>query len=247
MEKRSNLSSKQEAPTLVSRITLQRLVEATFLSRPNRFLATVEMGNRTLPSFVPNPGRMQDLLKPRTRVILSEVKGRDRKTRFDLIGVYHKNQIISVDSRVPNKLVYVALKNGDIEELKGFKEIMPEHAYDHSRFDFLLSDNSKLCLLEVKSCTLVEEGVALFPDAITVRGRKHAEQLAKAVMRGYRACVLFIVQRSDAMVFSPNDEVDPEFGKALREAVKKGLEVYAYFSEFVGNKIVLGRKLKVEL
>lgn len=190
---------------------------------------------------------MQELLKPGTRVVLSEVKGRDRKTRFDLIGVYHKKQIISVDSRVPNKLVYVALRNGDIEELMGYKEIKPENAYGHARFDFLLSDNSEPCLLEVKSCTLVKDGVALFPDAITVRGRKHVEQLAKAIMRGYRACVLFIVQRNHASVLSPNDEVDPEFGKALREAAENGVEIYAYYSEFVGNKNVLRGKLEVEL
>lgn len=233
---------------MVSAITFkERLLEAIFLSRPNRFLASVKIADKPSLSFVPNPGRMRELLKPGTKIILRELKKKGRKTRFDLIGVFHKNQIVSVDSRIPNKLVSVALKKEDIKELDGYTQIKSEYNYDHTRFDFFLTNHSQPCLLEVKSCTLVKNGRALFPDAVTLRGRRHMEQLAKAKMQGHRACVLFMVQRNDAFVFSPNDEVDSKFGKALREAVGKGVEIYAYFSEFMENKIALRGKLEVEL
>jgi len=103
------------------------------------------------------------------------------------------------------------------------------------------------CLLEVKSSTLVKDGVAMFPDAETERGRRHVRDLVKAKKEGYRTCVLFIVQRTDARVFSPNDETDPEFGKVLRGAAVEGVEVYAYYSEFTGDRITLKGKVRVEL
>ena len=224
-----------------------RMVEGIFRERPNRFLALVNVEGGLLPIYVPNPGRMLEFLTPGRRVILRGASGEGRKTSYDLIGVLYKGQRISVDSRIPNRLVYEALRNGDLEEFSMYREIKPEYGYGHTRFDFLLTDGSERCLLEVKSCTLVEEGRALFPDAVTERGRRHLMDLAKAKREGYRASVLFIVQRTDAKLFSPNDKTDPEFGKALREAHREGIEVYAYYSEFNGDTITLKEKIKVEL
>lgn len=159
MEKRLKSSIETEALNLVSTLAFEeRLVEASFLSRPTRFSAFVKLDGKTLLCFVPNPGRMRGLLKPGARAILRELDKRGRKTRFDLIGVFHMSQRISVDSRVPNKLVLVALRNGDIVELTDYTEIKPEYGYNHTRFDFFLTGNSKPCLLEVKSCTLVKDG-----------------------------------------------------------------------------------------
>jgi len=97
-----------------------------------------------------------------------------------------------------------------------------------SRFDFLLTNRLERCLLEVKSCTLVKDSRAMFPDAKTERGSRNVMDLMKAKEEGYRTCVLFLVQRTDACVFSPNDETDPKFGKILREAAGKEVEVYTY-------------------
>jgi len=233
---------------LVSFIKIEgRTLRGVFQERPNRFLALVKVEDMILPSFLPNPGRMHELLTPGTEVILREVLKENRKTDYDLIGVFYNGQVVSVDSRVPNKLVLEALKNGDIEELSEYNVIKPEYGYGHSRFDFFLANGHQSCLLEVKSCTLVKDGVALFPDAETERGRKHVRDLVKAKKEGYRACMLFVVQRTDAHVFTPNDEIDLEFGKVLRDAAVEGVEVYAYYSEFVGNKINLKGKVKVEL
>jgi len=233
---------------LVSFIKIEgKIIRGVFQERPNRFLALVKVEEMILPSFLPNPGRMHELLTPGTEVILREVLKENRKTDHDLIGVFYNGQMVSVDSRVPNKLVLEALKNRDITELSEYNIIKPEYGYGHTRFDFFLTNEHERCLLEVKSCTLVKDGVAMFPDAETERGRRHVRDLVKAKKEGYRACVLFIVQRTDAKVFTPNDETDPEFGKVLRDAAVEGVEVYAYYSEFIENKITLKGKVKVKL
>ena len=233
---------------MVSFIKIEgKTVRGIFQERPNRFLALIKFENEILPTFLPNPGRMQELLTPGTEVILRKVLKENRKTSYDLIGVFHNDLMVSVDSRVPNKLVLEALKNRDIEELLEYNIIKPEYGYGHTRFDFFLANEHEKCLLEVKSCTLVKDGVAMFLNAKTERGRRHVRDLVKAKKEGYRACMLFIVQRTDAHVFVPNDETDPEFGKVLRDAAVRGVEVYAYCSEFIENKIALREKVRVEL
>jgi len=224
-----------------------KTVKGVFEHRLTRFSALVKVGDKTLQAFLPNPGRVHELLTPRVEVVLREVLSEKRKTSYDLIGVYHKDQKVSVDSRVPNKLVLEALRKKELQEFSQYNLVKPEHLYGNSRFDFLLSDGYEHCLLEVKSCTLVKDGVAMFPDAETKRGRRHVEDLLKAKREGYRACILFIIQRTDANVLSPNDEADPEFGKVLRHAASQGIEVYAYCSEFVKSKIILQGKVKIEL
>lgn len=152
---------------------------------------------------------------------------RPRKTGCDLVCVFYGVQLVSVDSRVPNRLFLVALKNRELEGFSGHNVVKSEYDYGHSRFDFFLPSDEKGCLLEVKSCTFVEDNVALFLDALTLRGQRHMIELVSAMDEGYRACVFFVIQRTDAAVFAPNDETNPKFGEALREAATKGVEVYA--------------------
>jgi sugar fermentation stimulation protein A len=225
-------------------------VEGTFLERPNRFLALVEIDSGRLPCFLPNPGRMEDLLVPGRSVLLRKVLEPKpfRKTAYDLIGVRLKDQIVSVDSRLANRLVWEMLNAQTLEGFSKFSEIEPEHIFGNSRLDFLLrSKDGELCLLEVKSCTLVKNGKGLFPDAPTDRGRRHLKALMDARKGGYRASIVFIIQRVDAESFSPNDEVDPKFGRSLRRAVSMGVEVYAYTASFDGFRLSIGRKVPVEL
>lgn len=224
-----------------------KTVNGVFEQRLTRFSAQVKIQSRTFLSFLPNPGRLDELLTRGAKVILKEVLDGKRKTSYDLIGVHHKGQRISLDSRVPNKLVLEALRNGDLPEFTGYDSIKPEHLYGVSRFDFLLSNGHEPCLLEVKSCTLAKSSVALFPDARTKRGTRQLRQLIRAKHEGYRGCVLFIVQRTNAYLFSPNDEADAEFGSVLRHAARKGIDVYAYCSEFVKDRILLKGKIRVDL
>lgn len=239
---------RKEGATLPSLIKIQgKTLRGFFQERLNRFLALVKVKNEILPTFLPNPGRMHELLTPGVQVILRKVQRERRKTSYDLIGVLYNDILVSVDSRIPNKLVFEALRNRDIKELAEYNVVRPEYSFGHTRFDFFLSNEEERCLLEVKSCTLVRNGVAMFPDAVTERGRRHLLDLVKAKEEGYRACVLFIVQRTDACVFSPNDETDPEFGNTLRNVASKGVEVYSYYSEFTEDKIILRDKLEVRL
>jgi len=145
-----------------------RLCRGVFLERPNRFLAMVKIEKTVVPSYLPNPGRMRELLYPGAEVLLRDVGATPhRKTAYDLIGVHLEEQMVSVDTRVPNRLIREALRNRDLDEFSEYSVIRPEYRYGHSRIDFYLAKDGERCLLEVKSCTLVEEGVALFPDAPT--------------------------------------------------------------------------------
>jgi sugar fermentation stimulation protein A len=139
------------------------------------------------------------------------------------------------------------LKNKEVKEFLEYKFVKPEYRYERTRFDFFLANERERCLLEVKSCTLVKEGVALFPDAPTMRGQRHLKNLIKAKDDGYRSSILFVVQRNEPNCFSPNDEIDPDFGKILRQAALQGVEIYAYRSIFLKNKIFLDEPIKVEL
>jgi sugar fermentation stimulation protein A len=170
-----------ERKKLVSFIKTEgRTLRGVFQKRPNRFSALVKVKDKILLTFLPNPGRMHELLIPRTEVILREVLKDNRKTNYDLIGVSYNSQWVSVDSRVPNKLVLEALRNQDIKELSEYSVIKPEFSYGHTRFDFFLANECESCLLEVKSATLVKDGVAMFLDAVTEREKRHVNDLVKA-------------------------------------------------------------------
>jgi sugar fermentation stimulation protein A len=226
-----------------------KMLEGVFKERLTRFSAVVRVDGKNVQCFLPNPGRLRELLVSDAKVLLRESgSARNRKTVYDIIGVYDGDMVVSIDSRVPNRLVFEALKNEGLPEFVGYTEIKPEYSYGGVRFDFLLKGGClKPCFLEVKSCTLVRDGIAIFPDAPTKRGARHALELAKAVEEGYRAAVIFVVQRGDARVFVPNDEMDPFFGRALRKAAERGVEIYAYSASFTRYKIVLGGKVKVLL
>lgn len=233
---------------MVSFIRIEgRTVRGVFQERPNRFSAFVKVEDKILLAFLPNPGRMHELLIPGTEVFLIESLKENRKTSYDLIGVSYNDQRVSVDSRVPNKLVLEALRNGDIEELAEYNIIKPEYGYGHTRFDFFLANKRESCLLEVKSVTLVKDGVAMFPDAVTKRGKRHVNDLVKAKKEGYRACILFVVQRTDASAFAPSDESDPEFGKTLRNAAAEGVEIYAYKMEISINFSLLSLSSRLDV
>lgn len=227
-----------------------KILEGAFVRRLTKFSALVNVDGKAMLCFLPNPGRLCELLFSGVKVVLRESATESgRKTICDILGVHSDGEIVSVDSRVPNKLVFEALKKGDLPEFCGYGAVKPEYRHGQVRFDFLLYGGGtvKPCLLEVKSCTLVRGGVAMFPDAPTERGAKHVLKLAEVLDEGFRTAVLFIIQRSDANVFVPNDEADPKFGKALREAAKHGVEVYAYSAVFTGNRIALNGKVRVRL
>lgn len=197
---------------------------AAFEKRPNRFLCLVRTPYGEEEAHLPNSGRLAELLRPGAPVLLrGEYTG--RRTRSDLWGVRHEGGIVGIDSRTPNLVAAAAIRRGLLPEFAGFAVLSSEVRRGRSRFDFRLGDPGEL-LLEVKGVTLLREGIARFPDAPTERGTRHLRELARISREGGRAAVLFVVQRP-AAGFAPNDETDPAFGEALREARRSGVTVLA--------------------
>jgi sugar fermentation stimulation protein A len=205
-----------------------RFVRGIFLSRPNRFLGIVRVRGAETGCFVPNPGRLRELLAPGTPVYLRENASEGRKTRWDLALARYGDLLVSVDTRMVNLLVPEAIRSGSIPSLRGLEVVKPEYPFLDSRLDFLARDGERPVLLEAKSCTLVEGGVALFPDAPTERGRRHLETLARGVRMGMKAMVVFVIQRKDGEVFSPNECLDPGFAGAFRQALAAGVRACAF-------------------
>lgn len=153
---------------------------------------------------------------------------RGRKTRYDLSLVHCNGHWVSIDARLPGTLLVESIENGDFPELMGCSLLKREVPYRSSRIDLLLGKGNARCLVETKSVTLVNGGLACFPDAPTTRGARHVLDLTEAIEEGYEAWVVFVCQRADARLFSPNEPVDPHFAQALRMAYDRGLKVFAF-------------------
>ena len=201
----------------------------TFLSRPNRFVAQVALDGRTETCHVKNTGRCRELLIPGCRVYLTRSDNPARKTKYDLIAVekqtVHGPLLINMDAQAPNH-VFEAWARAD-RFRPGLTLLRPETVYGASRFDFYWETDTDRGFVEVKGVTLEEGGVARFPDAPTLRGVKHLEELIAARQAGYQAALCFIVQFSGAKYVTPNDTTHPQFGQALRRAAAAGVEVFA--------------------
>ncbi|MHA1144526.1 MAG: DNA/RNA nuclease SfsA [Candidatus Helarchaeota archaeon] len=221
-------------------------LDGEFISRPNRFLGIVSVKGKHVQCFIPNPGRMFELLVPKIHVFLRRALNPNRKTAFDLVGVEYRSVLVSIDSNIPNKLLYHSIIRKKIPELQ-YSLVKPEISFGNSRIDFFLQENSEKCLMEVKSCTLVEDGWARFPDAPTKRGSRHVRELIDAKKKGFRAVIFFCIQRNDAIKFSPNDETDPEFGRTLRKAARSGVEILAFTCNYSITEIELDKRIKIEL
>ena len=203
------------------------LVPGRFLRRLNRFAALVEMQGRRERVHVRTSGRLRELFVPGRLVLLEPASTPNRTTRFTLVLVGLPDGYVSADAHLANALTAEALQRHTIPGFHGYRILRREPAMGRNRVDFLLARGKRQCYLEVKSVTLVEDGVALFPDAPTLRGRTHLEHLMAARRRGVGAGILFVIQRSDAVVFAPNWDADPEFGEALRRASHAGVHVGA--------------------
>ena len=195
-----------------------------FRARPNRFIAHIEIDGAVEICHVKNTGRCRELLVPGCTVWCQRSDNPNRKTKFDLIAVQKGDRLINMDSQAPNKAAGEWLASGGLGEIS---ELRPEVKHGDSRYDFSFVKDGKRCFLEVKGCTLEEDGVCAFPDAPTERGAKHIRGLTEAARAGYGAYILFVIQMSDVKYIRPHDETDPEFGRALREAAQNGVQVLA--------------------
>ena len=196
-----------------------------FLARPNRFVAHVELEGERVVCHVKNTGRCRELLTSGAAVYLERAENPARKTPYDLIAVEKGDLLINMDAQAPNKVFGEWAAAGRF--LPGLTALRPEFTWEDSRFDFRLEDHLGPCFVEVKGVTLEEDGTARFPDAPTLRGVKHLEELVLAHGAGCEAGVCFLVQMEGMGCVEPNDTTHPEFGAALRRAARAGVEVLA--------------------
>ena len=215
-----------------------------FLSRPNRFIAHVEIGGKGEICHVKNTGRCRELLVPGTVVWCQRFDDPRRKTQFDLIAVEKGRRLINMDSQAPNAAARQWLLAGGLGELS---ELKGEYTQGDSRFDFSFIKDGRRCFLEVKGVTLENDGICAFPDAPTERGVKHLRGLTKLAQEGYGAYVLFVIQMTDVQYLHPNDATDPAFGRALREAAAAGVRVMAVDCTVTPDAMTIHNPVEVRL
>ena len=228
-------------------VRFRPLMVGQFVRRLNRFAALVHVDRREECVHVRNSGRLRELLTPGRQVLLESARGEGRRTRFTLALVRLAHGYVSVDAHLPNAVIEAALRQGAVPGFRDARFLRREPAMGQKRADFLVARGERRCLVEVKSVTLVEDGVALFPDAPTARGRAHLTHLVAARRRGVEAVVLFVIQRSDALAFAPNHRTDPLFAAALRSAVRAGVRVRAMTCRVTRGGVWLDGSVPVRL
>ena len=204
----------------------KNIIEGIFISRPNRFIAICEIGGIKEVCHVKNTGRCRELLIPGATVFLVESENPERKTKYDLVAVLKNENLFNIDSSAPNKVFYEWLKKGGLFDEVSL--IKPEYKYKNSRFDFYVEYKNKKVFLEVKGVTLEENGVLLFPDAPTLRGEKHINELISALSEGFESYIVFIIQTEKAKYFTPNKKTHPAFAEALKTAEEKGVKIICF-------------------
>lgn len=201
------------------------LTEGIFLSRPNRFVAQVQLEGREETVHVKNTGRCRELLTPGARVCLVKSDNPGRRTAYDLVAVWKGERLVNMDAQAPNHILEEYLPNSGL--FSPIARIRPEYTHGDSRFDFLVEDGGVRHLIEVKGVTLEREDVAYFPDAPTERGVKHIRGLIRAMDEGFTPWLCFVVQMEGIRAMRPNDETHPAFGQALRDAHAAGVRILA--------------------
>ena len=224
-----------------------KMVEARFLRRINRFTAFVELNGQEEMVHVKNTGRCKELLLEGARVFLEEADKEGRKTKYSLIAVYKGDVLVNMDSQAPNQMAAEALAEGKIKEIGEVEFLKREVKYENSRFDLYYQKGNQKGFIEVKGVTLEENSVAKFPDAPTERGAKHLRELVKAKEEGYEAAVLFVIQMKGIKEFCPNEERDPAFTAALREASEAGVKILAYDCQVEVGKVWIENPIPVIL
>ena len=218
------------------------IVDGTFISRPNRFIAKVNIDGTEHTVHVKNTGRCKELLVPGCTVFLEKSDNPNRKTLYDLVAVVKGDRVINMDSQAPNTVFARWVK----KQLPA-AFIKREHTYKDSRFDCYIETETDKIFVEVKGVTLEENGCVRFPDAPTERGIKHIKGLVDAVENGYKAAVFFVIQMEDVISFSPNYETQPQFGRALKDAEKAGVKILAYSCKVTPDSLEIDKPVPVIL
>lgn len=220
-----------------------KVLRATFLERPNRFIAYVSLDGKREICHVKNTGRCREILLPGVPVVLSDERGNEkRKTPFDLIAAEKGERLINIDSQAPNTAAAELLRR-----LYPSALIRPEYRVGQSRIDFMLEEDGKKTFVEVKGVTLEENGAVLFPDAPTERGIKHLRELSSLSREGHGAMILFIVQMSGVDYFTPNRKTHPQFADELCAARDAGVDILCYECSVSENEMTATVPVEINL
>jgi len=224
------------------------LTHGILINRYKRFLVNVRLDNGAeTVAHCTNSGTMKSCLENGAEVYLSPVDNPERRTKFTWEMIKINGSWVGINTGNPNKLAFDAIKNGEIEGLGGYTSVRREVQYGDSRFDIFAENEHEKCFIEVKNVTMKEGRYARFPDAVTTRGQKHLETLIKCKHEGYRAVMLYIVQRTDVEIFAPATAIDPDYARILKKAVEAGVEVFPVMAKVSPEKIELVRKLPFEI
>ena len=216
-----------------------------FVSRPNRFIAHVELDGQEVVCHVKNTGRCKELLVPGAAVWLCRSENPARKTAYDLVAVQKGDLLINMDSAAPNAVFGEFARAGKF--LPDTERVKAEVRYGASRFDFCITAGGQTHYVEVKGVTLEEDGVVRFPDAPTERGVRHLRELMDAKAAGYGAHAVFVIQMERAEYFTPNAKTHPAFAEALKEAAEAGVQVHAYLCRVMPDEMEIAGTVPVKL
>ena len=225
------------------------LIKGKFVARPNRFMTDIELSSGIVESHLPDPGRLLELLIPGTNVWLRPApKNSDRKTKFSTVMVEKEGVLISLDTTLPNRFIKEELSKGSIPMLNRWSIIKQEYKMGNHRIDFLLNNpDGEDVFTEIKSVTYVEDATAMFPDAVTDRGKKHVKLLSSLTKDGKRTQIIFICQRPDAEIFQPMWDRDPSFSKALADAKQAGVDIKCFTTNVTLKEITFCKEIPLNL
>ena len=220
------------------------MVPGVFREQPNRFIAHIEIDGTVQVCHVKNTGRCRELLPKGAQVFCQQSSNPNRKTKYDLITVKKGSRLINMDSQAPNTAAAEWLRGGGLGEIT---DLRPETKHGDSRFDFSFRKDGRLCFLEVKGVTLETDGVCAFPDAPTQRGARHLRELTALAKQGCGAYVLFVIQMEEVAWLHPNDDTDPAFAQALRDAAAAGVQILAMDCAVTEDSMAIRKPVEVRL
>ncbi len=229
-------------------IEFRNLIHGRFIKRYKRFLVDVKLDSgQVITAHCPNSGSMKSCLEENAEVFLSPVSDPKRKTRYTWEMIKINNSWVGINTSIPNNFAALAMAKSAIPGLEGYNTVRKEVKYRDSRLDLFASRGNENCFIEVKNVTLNENGVAMFPDAVTSRGLKHLKTLAEVKKEGMRAVMLYLIQRTDVESFSPAFHIDPDYASTLKEVALSGVEIIPFQVEVTPEKIIPLSGLPFEL
>ena len=226
-----------------------KLISGLFIKRYKRFFVDIKLKNKIITAHCPNSGSMMGLLNKNNKVWVTKSLNLKRKLKYTLQIIEDKKSKVGVNTHITNKIVFEALKKNLIKEFNKNIKITNEKVFgSNTRFDFYLEGKNNKSFLEVKNVTLKrKDKIAEFPDSITSRGTKHLNELINATKKSLGAYLLFVIQREDCNKFEIAKDIDPEYSKALINAIKHNVKILCYDCKFSSKGIILNNQIKFHI